>query len=178
MDETATEKPAAKPAKRRFTPGRIACYNYPQILTGYQFPVPGAFTPYCNGCQGSAGTPYLFGPETPYVGHTIPVIVANLMPNALSLVAIGLSNTSWSGLPLPLGLAPLGAAGCDVLASPDVLLPATNFNGTAYMTIALPPTVVPSTTPAFFVQALATDAAANALGLVLSNAAAVSIGIR
>jgi hypothetical protein len=161
-----------------FPPGRFACYNYSQSRTGFQFPIPGAFTLYGNGCQGSSGTPYLFGPETPYVGHAIPVIVANLPPNALAVVVLGLSDTSWSGLPLPASLAPLGAAGCSVLASPDVLLPATNFNGTAYMTIVLPPQVVPSSTPAFFVQSFAIDPAANTLGLVLSNAGSVAIGIR
>lgn len=58
------------------------------------------------------------------------------------------------------------------------MLLATNFSGTAYTTIALPPSLGPNSTPAFFVQSFATDVAANPPGLVLSNAGAVTIGIR
>jgi hypothetical protein len=161
-----------------FTPGRFACYNYSQSRTGFQFPLPGSFSPYGSGCQGTAGTPYLFAPQTPYAGHDLPVIVANLLPAALPVIVLGISSTTWLGVPLPFDLAPLGAAGCTVLASADVLLPATNFNGTAYTTIALPANLVPSTLPAFHVQSFATDFAANPLGIVLSNAASVAIGIR
>lgn len=161
-----------------FTPGRFACYNFSQSRTGFQFPLPGAFTLYGTGCQGTAGTPYLFSPETPYVGHSVPVIVANLLPTALAFVVLGVSDTYWLGLPLPVNLAAVGAPGCEVLMSADIFQLATNYNGTAYTTIALPPGLAPSTTPAFFVQSFATDFAANPLGLVLSNAGAVTVGIR
>jgi hypothetical protein len=161
-----------------FGPGRFACYNYSQSRTGFQFPLAGSVTPYGTGCQGTAGTPYLFGPQAPYAGHDLPVVVANLLPGALPIVVVGSSSTTWSGLPLPFDLAPLGAPGCRVLTSPDIFLPATNFNGTAFLSIALPANVTPSTLPQLYLQSFATDFAANPLGLVLSNAAAVAIGIR
>jgi hypothetical protein len=72
----------------------------------------------------------------------------------------------------------VGAPGCSVLTSSDIFLLANNFSGTAYMNLALPPGITPSTTPAFFVQSFTLDFAANPLGLVLSNAGAVTVGIR
>ena len=161
-----------------FPPGRFACYDFSQSRTGFQFPLPGAFTLYGAGCQGTAGTPFLFGPETPYVGESLPVIVANLLPTAPAFIVLGVSNTFWQGLPLPVNLAVVGAPGCFVLTSSDIFLLATNFSGTAYMNIALPPGITPSTTPAFFVQSFTLDFAANPLGIVLSNAGAVTVGIR
>ena len=161
-----------------FSPGRFACYNFSQSRTGFQFPLAGSFTLYGTGCPGTAGTPFLFGPEAPLVGHNVPVIVANLVPYAPAVVVLGVSNAFWQGLPLPVNLAAVGAPGCQVLTSSDIFLQATNFNGTGYMTIALPPGLAPSTMPAFFVQSFTLDLAANPLGIVLSNAGAVQVGIR
>ncbi|MCB9886353.1 MAG: hypothetical protein H6838_12735 [Planctomycetes bacterium] len=161
-----------------FTPGRFGCYNFSQSRTEFQFPVPGAFTNYGTGCPASAGTPYLFGPVAPNVGENVPIIVANLPTNALPFIALGLSNQHWFGTPLPLDLTTFGAPGCTLLTSSDVLLPATNYNGTAYTTFQLPPGIPPSSTPLFYVQGLVLDPLANTLGLALSNAASVAVGIR
>jgi hypothetical protein len=161
-----------------FNPGRFACYNYSQSMTRFQFPVPGSFQPYGNGCPGSAGTPYLFSPATPSVGGRLPVIVANLPPSAPAFLVLGSSNTFWGSSPLPLGLASLGAPGCTAWASPDVFVPAVNYNGTAYLELRLPGTLLPSPVAQIFTQGLAIDPAANALGMVLSNAGSIAVGIR
>lgn len=161
-----------------FPAGRFACYNFSQARTGFQFPLDGSFVTVGTGCAGSAGTPYLFAPTPPYVGESLPIIVANLPPVALCVLVLGASNSSWGGLPLPLSLAPLGAAGCTAYTSPDTLLPITDFNGTGFTLLPLPATLVPSTIPLFFAQAFATDFAANPLGLVFSNGAEAALGIR
>jgi hypothetical protein len=161
-----------------FNPGRFACYNFSQPRTEFQFPLAGAFDLVGTGCAGSAGTPYLFSPVAPYVGEDLPVIVADLPPLAFCFLALGASNTNWNGLPLPVGLAPVGAPGCTAYNSLDGLLPMTNFNGTGFLLLSLPATLVPGTMPELFVQALATDPGANTLGLVFSNGGALTLGIR
>ena len=161
-----------------FNPGRFGCYNISQSLTEFQFPVPGSFTTVGSGCAGSAGTPYLFSPETPYVGESLPLIVADVPVSAPCLLALGTSDTSWNGVPLPASLAPLGALGCQAFNSPDVLLPMGNFNGTGYLTFDLPASLTPSLTPALFAQAVVVDLAANPMGLTVSNGGAIAAGIR
>ncbi len=161
-----------------FTPGRFGCYNYSQSRTGFQFSLPGAFTLYGAGCAGSAGTPYLFGPVTPVVGGYVPIITANLAPATVAFTAIGLSDSSLGATPLPLALGSFGAPGCTLYTSAELLLPATNWNGTAYVALQLPPTLPPTLLPVFFAQTLVFDPAANQLGFVFSNAGAMTIGIR
>jgi hypothetical protein len=112
------------------------------------------------------------------VGSNFPIVIANLPPTAPPVLMLGLSNTTWRGVSLPLSLAPLGAPGCDLLTSSDVFLPIGNFNGTAYTSLAIPPDAVPSATPVLFAQGLALDPGANQLGTVVSNGAALAIGIR
>jgi len=160
-----------------FPAGRFGCYNYSQSHMEFQFPLPGAFAAFGNGCQGSAGVPYLFSPETPLVGFRLPIIVANLPPPSPVLLVLGVSNTNWNGTPLPIALGPFGGAGCSAYVSGDIFVPVMNFNGTAYVDLQLP-VALPTTYPTFFAQALAIDPAANGLGIGLSNAAAATIGIR
>lgn len=161
-----------------FNQGRFGCYSYSQSKMQFQFPAGGSFTLSGTGCQGSAGRPYLFSPLVPYVGESLPVIVANLPPLAPVFLVLGSSNTTWGALPLPMSLSSLGAPGCTAYVSGDVLLPVTNFNGTAYHSIAIPPNLLPSTVPLFFAQGVTFDPAANPLGIAVSNAAAASLGIR
>lgn len=161
-----------------FNPGRFACYNFSQSRTEFQFPIAGGFNPVGTGCAGSEGTPYLFSPVTPYVGETLPLIVADVPSSSIVFLVLGGSNTTWGGTSLPVNLALVGAPGCTLYNSPDVLLAMGNFNGTAYLPFPIPTGVVPSSTPAFFVQALATDFGTNPLGLIFSNGAEVVVGIR
>jgi hypothetical protein len=78
---------------------------------------------------------------------------------------------------LPLSLAPFGGGSCTAYISGDVYLPATNYNGTAFLYLRIPSTLLPSSAPVFFTQGVAIDPSANALGIVLSNAAAAVVGI-
>lgn len=161
-----------------FPPGRFGCYNYSQSRTGFQFPLPGSFQQFGTGCQGSAGVPYMFSPAVPYAGSSLPIITANLNPAALPLYVLGLSRTFVNSVPLPVALGPYGAPGCSLFVSGDLLLFVTNYQGTAYATLALPAGLIPNSTPVLFVQGMVLDPAANALGVVMSNAAEIAVGVR
>lgn len=162
-----------------FNPGRFAIYNYSQSAHRTQFPVAGAFTPVGTGCAGSAGTPLLFAPNPPMVGTSFPLVLSNLPPTAPTILALGFSNTSWQGLPLPLDLGILGAPGCTVHTSVDAMLFAVNTSGTAFISLQIPSTLTPSTAgPLLHSQGVVLDPTANALGLALSNAGSLTIGIR
>lgn len=161
-----------------FRPGRFACYDFSQSRTGFYFPAPGAVSNFGAGCAGTAGTPYLFSPVTPYIGERLPVIVADVPTNGLAFFAIGLSNQVWNGIPLPLPLVSLGAPSCTAYVSGDAFLPVGNYNGTLFQYIDIPPTIGVAATPLFHVQALALDLPANGLGIVFSNAASVTPGLR
>lgn len=161
-----------------FNIGRFGCYNYSQSKMEFQFPLPGSFATFGNGCSGSAGTPNLLATASPYVGETLPIILANIPPAAPALLALGLSNTTWGAIPLPLDMGLLGAPGCTALVSGNTFLLLNNLGGTASLNLQIPGTMVPSVRPVMFFQGLAFDPQANPLGLTFSNAGAVTIGIR
>jgi hypothetical protein len=54
------------------------------------------------------------------------------------VVAFGLSNTAWSGAPLPLDLGVVGAPTCSLLVSLDVSLPMLLSGGQGAVTWTLP----------------------------------------
>jgi hypothetical protein len=161
-----------------FTAGRFGCYNFSQSRTGFQFPLAGSFTSFGSSCAGSAGVPYLFSPAVPYLGENLPIITANVNPGAMPFLLVGLSRSTWNAVALPAALDPYGAPGCSLLVSNDLMLLTTNYNGTAYTTFRMPTVLPPSTVPLLFVQTMVIDLPANQLGLVLSNAAAIAIGVR
>ena len=103
--------------------------------------------------------------------------LANLEPaTATGILFLGVSDTSWSGLPLPFGMSAFGYTGCSVNVSWDVnLLLSVTPGGTASWTANLPSTVQ------FFglellAQGVSVDFAANPGGLVFSNGAGAMIG--
>ncbi|MCA8953417.1 MAG: hypothetical protein KDE27_28145 [Planctomycetes bacterium] len=161
-----------------FTTGRFACYNFSQHHTGFQFPVVGSISQFGTACSGSYGVPYFFCPGSPFVGETLPFITANLNPTAVPFVILGVSNQSYLGNTLPASLSSYGAPGCDLLVSADLLLPATNYNGTGYTTFQLPLGLPPSATPLLYAQGMVLDPVANQLGIVLAEGVAIAPGIR
>ena len=65
--------------------------------------------------------------------------MSNAPPNASSILALGLSTTTWQGLPLPLPLSPFGFTACSLYPSVDLALPLlTDSTGYARMQIAEP----------------------------------------
>lgn len=140
----------------------------------FQLGAGASYTAFGAGCVGSRGVPTLaasFG-GTPRVGQTFQATVTNLPLQGLTVMFLGLSNTTYGAIPLPFGLAPLGAPGCSVLSAGDDLGLVTNVLGTGFWQWTVPNAPGFS----FYNQAFVFDGAANALGITTSNGAHGVIG--
>jgi hypothetical protein len=95
----------------------------------------------------------------------------------VAFLLIGASRSRWGSTPLPLDLKPLGASGCRLLVSADLVLLMSKSGGTASFTATIPnaSNLVGLT---FFEQGYVLDAGANALGLVVSNGGAIKLGAK
>jgi len=135
-----------------------------------------SYAPFGAGCAGSLGVPVLanVAGSLPLPGTSLQATLGGV-PAGLALMATGLSDTQSGGLPLPLSLDSLGMPGCQLFA--DAMLVDTLFATGATATWSW-------TLPAgsqllgvrFYQQGFVFDPAANAAGLVASNAAAATIG--
>src|SRR5262245_21472566 len=83
---------------------------------GSACPAPGGWTPTIGGAR-----PVVAGGSG---GVFLRIHLSGVPPGELGLLLIGLSNSSWAGLPLPLDLGFVGLPGCSLLVSPDFILPA------------------------------------------------------
>lgn len=129
---------------------------------------------YGAGCEGSAGVPRLSCAVRPQLGAALAMRVANVPAPGLALLVMGLSNSTWNGLPLPLNLLSTGAPGCWVLVSADATNLGIASGGVANITFQIP--VSGALGVRLFQQAAVIDPAANGVGLTLSNAIEQFIG--
>lgn len=162
------------------TTGLFAAPLYdPRMWNGtlYYFTRPATWRSFEPGCAGAMGQPAL----APAVGSsatlgqvfTLEVSNLQLTTNPVFL-QIGLSSSLWNGIPLPFSLAPVGAAGCSLLVSDEVIVPGS---GVSTATFALPIPNVPAYFGAHaYFQALIFEPGANALGLTVSNGGEAYIG--
>ncbi len=96
---------------------------------------PGPVAGYGVGCEG-LGASWASMPQT---GHPFAATLSGATPNTLAVFWLGLSATTWNGLPLPLDLTPLGAPACSVLAAMDLVYPAvTDGSGQAVLPLSFP----------------------------------------
>jgi hypothetical protein len=72
-----------------------------------------------SACAGSSGNPVFSLSGTPGIGRTVTFTTTNTAA-PLQMAYLGISNTSWMGIPLPLDLAILGVPGCMVNISMDM----------------------------------------------------------
>jgi hypothetical protein len=94
-----------------------------------------------------------------------------------SFLSIGISNSSWLGLPLPFSLAGLGAPGCELSASQEVLLgPLPNGGSGTSLILPIPRDPFLAGARLYFQGLMIDFPAGNTLGLVASNGVAVVIG--
>lgn len=143
----------------------------------YMTDKPASFVTSGTGCRSSAGSPVLSASSLPWTGGTLTLEVQPVSATAPVLITLGFSKTQWGAFNLPLSLAPLGAPGCTLYTTPDLLLLATNSAGVG--TLSLPIPADPALAGGmFFDQAWVFDASANQLGLAFSNLGEATIGVR
>ena len=110
-----------------------------------------SISPLGTGC-GARGT-VLDAYGAPVPGQTIEFHLRDAAPNALHVLVLGSSSSSWSGTPLPLA-APAGlgfAPGCTLFVSIDVWAAVlVGAQGTGVFTLHVPPAIAGT----FYLQAL------------------------
>lgn len=124
-----------------------------------------------TGCSGSSGFhPLLTFGSQPRLGTLAPVCLAQARSNATSVLLVGLSL-------LPLDLTPLGAPDCIVLPAIDAafLAPTDSF-GRATVLLQIPGQAS-SIGLRLYSQFVVLDPGANGLGLALSNAGQLLLGM-
>ena len=94
----------------------------------------GPFQRYGDGCVGEIdfdGDPSVGGAFTIYGRGFEPGF--GLFPNATNVsLIVGVSDSQYAGVPLPLDLGPLGYAGCDLNASMDGLFPSVYLSASSF----------------------------------------------
>jgi len=134
------------------------------------------FSTFGRGCSGAVGEPrltMLAGP--PIAGQVFALQLSAVPPRERApLLHLGFSRTDWLGLPLPFDLGIVGMTGCRVLASVDHVATMQVLGEYATWGMFLPN--LPGVT--FHAQAMVFDQGANAAGMVMSDAAEITIGRR
>ena len=109
----------------------------------------------------------------PELGTTYLPQVTNAPPSSIALLASGLSDQIYQGLPLPIAIP--GASGCDLLVSADILTATTtSAAGTASLPILVPNQPSLAGLEVFHQWVLG-DLPANSLGFVVSDGGVVVI---
>ncbi len=125
-------------------------------------------------CPGAG--PTLTNVGTPEIGRPVTIRLDQAPPAHQAFLMTGFSNTSWGPRPLPFSLDPLGAPGCSVLASCEVVDSVTTSSiGTASVTLRIPGSLQ-FYGARFYNQWAVLDPSANPLGLRLSNAGSGFVG--
>lgn len=138
---------------------------------------PGSALTYGAGCPGSNAQVPELSVSRPERGTNVTFTLANVFGPTACSMSIGLSRTTWLGLPLPLNLGFVGlGATCFAHASDDLALPiSTAANGTGSVTIPLPPDLAIGAH--LYLQTRVFDpGVATPVKIVLSNAVDVTIG--
>lgn len=169
----------AQPYRGSFDGGQT--WNGPFQSLQWKFRIwtgsPGHYELYGAGCAGTRGAPQLAWFGTPMVGSSLQVHLNRAVPGTFAFLVFGDSATIANGTPLPYSLGGLGAPNCNVVAAPvgNVLSPTDPATGQAIFTMNLP-NMAAAIGYQVFHQWFCLDAAANALGLTVSNGGAATIG--
>ncbi|MBM3974716.1 MAG: hypothetical protein FJ301_11515 [Planctomycetes bacterium] len=133
---------------------------------------------YGTGCSGAGLAPALqvVAGSVPQPGATFTLRITNLSLAApVSVVAIGFSDSTWAGVPLPFGLGAIGMTGCTLWTDPAITSVVTTVAASATAPIALPnsPSIVGA---GFYAQAFPLAPSANPAGILATNAIAALVG--
>ena len=129
-----------------------------------------------SGAIGSS-VPAISANGRPSLGNaSYSVNVGQALPNTAGILVLGASNSKWGVIPLPLGLAALGAPKCSLLVSANLML-AVAINATGGASVKFPiPNIKTLVGAKFYNQYIIVDPKANGLGLVFSNGGESKIG--
>jgi hypothetical protein len=123
-------------------------------------------------------TPTLTNTRTPVLAKTFDVNLANGRPLMPALLFTGASAEQWSQFRLPLDLRGIGAGGCRLLVSIDIMISTvTDASGNASSTLVVPNDKA-LTSLLFYQQWVALDPGANQIGLTFSNGGLGLVGER
>jgi hypothetical protein len=126
--------------------------------------------------QGGRATPQIGNVGLPDIGKVFQVTLAQARANTAAALILGVSNTSWGAIKLPLDLTAAGAAGCSLLVSPDVMFGfPVNASGNASAPLAIP-NDTSLRGVIFHNQWAVADAGANTLGWAFSDGGTAKIG--
>jgi hypothetical protein len=94
---------------------------------------------FCFLAPTSNATPVLAATGRPILNTTFSVDLSNALASTPALLLTGVSKTLWGTLPLPLDLTSLGAPGCQLLCSPDLVFGlVTDTAGRAKLPLSIP----------------------------------------
>jgi|GEM_PF-6365288 len=111
------------------------------------------------------------------IGQSFSADLSQAKSGAPALLITGWSRQRWGSIGLPLDLRQMGAPGCKLLVSPDTIgAGVVNANGRVSQRISVPSDLTLGGIE-FFNQFIVLDAGANALGVALSNAGSVIVGL-
>lgn len=83
-----------------------------------------------NGCSASSGiAPRIAATGVPTIGSTFSINLSKATPAVQALFFFGISNTTWSGIPLPLSLAIVGMPNCSLNVSGEIIVPLLTIGG-------------------------------------------------
>ena len=135
-----------------------------------------SFRVLCAGGGGSGAVPTIGNTGIPEINTTYTVTGSQGRASAPAFLAVGGSNTQWSGGSLPFSLASLGAPNCNLRVSLDLLISA-QLNSSGAGSVQIPvPNVSALIGQSVYHQWIVVDGPANNLGLAFSAGARATIG--
>jgi alpha-tubulin suppressor-like RCC1 family protein len=151
-------------------PGR----SYLRIDAGYESTAAivgheSRYVGFALGCRGTLPTSRIIPRDTPQIGRDLPLLITNL-PHDIAFLSF-----AWQKLTPGVDLTGLGMPGCTLHTGLDAVLALVGNNRRARWTLPIPDAPV-LLGARFHQQAAVLDPAANALGLVLSDAYEAVIG--
>lgn len=138
----------------------------------YRRPTTPVFTRFGTGCAGAGGVPLLVAAtgSSPTIGTTFDMALGNLTSTGgFGYLLLGLSNSQFSGLALPIDAGILGWTGCTGYVSPDAGFGFSFATSPATVSLPLPnnPALAQAT---IFTQAILFDGSSPNGQVAMSNA--------
>lgn len=143
----------------------------------YRSLAPATVVPFGQGCAGASIAPgFLPQPyHAPYLGMPFGVRLYSAPFNMPSFIAVGFSQTTYQGVPLPLPLGFLGMTGCQLLGSADLTVSTTVSGANATWSFVVPQQ--PSLAGAqLFLQGFAFELGGNPANLINTRGLACTVG--